>query len=189
MCLPQGYHREGKTPSNTICRLHKSIYGLKQASRQWFAKFSSVLLRKSFTQSSLDHSLFIKNNVNSFVAVFVYVDDVIVANNDSNNIAYLKCFVDSKFKLKDLGQLQYFLSLEVARSKKGISISQRHSALQLLWEARFLGFKPTATRMEANIKLTHDDGEPLKDPELCKRLIGKLLYLTITRPDLPYAVN
>ncbi|RVW20044.1 Retrovirus-related Pol polyprotein from transposon RE2 [Vitis vinifera] len=104
MCLPQGYHREGKTPSNTICMLHKSIYGLKQASRQWFAMFS----------------------------IFVYVDDIIVANNDSNNIAYLKCFVDSKFKLKDLGQLQYFLSHEVARSKKGIPISQRHYALQLL---------------------------------------------------------
>ena len=74
MCLPQGYHREGKTSPNTVCKLHKSIYGLNQALRQWFAKFSSVLLRKGFTQSSSDHSFFIKYNANSFVAVLLYVD-------------------------------------------------------------------------------------------------------------------
>ncbi|RVW51926.1 Retrovirus-related Pol polyprotein from transposon RE2 [Vitis vinifera] len=163
MCLPQGYHREGETPPspNTVCRLHKSIYGLKQASRQWFAKLS----------------------------ILVYVDHIIVASNDSNSIADLKCFIDSQFKLKDPGQLKYFLGLEVARSKNGISISQRHYALQLLSEAGFLGCKPANTPMEANIKLTQDDGEPLKDPELYRRLIWKLLYLTITRPDLSYVVN
>ncbi|RVW88895.1 Retrovirus-related Pol polyprotein from transposon RE2 [Vitis vinifera] len=117
--VPKGYHRERKTPSpNTACRLHKSIYDLKQASRQWFAKLSSVLLRK----------------------VLVYVDDIIIASNDSNNIADLKCFIDSQFKLKDLGQLKYFLGLKVARSKMGISISQRHYALQLLLEVGFLGY-------------------------------------------------
>lgn len=145
-------------------------------------------IEESFTQSSSDHSLFIKNNVDSFVAVLVYVDDIIVASNDSNSIANLKCFIDSQFKLKDLGQLKYFLGLEVARSKKGISVSQRHYALQLLSEAGFMGCKPETTPMEANIKLTQD-GEPLKDPELYRRLIGKLLYLTITRLDLSYAVN
>ena len=104
MYLPQEYHREGETsPPNTVCRLHKSIYGLKQTSRQWFAKFLSVLLKKGFTQSSSNHSLFIKYNVDSFVAVLVYVDDIIVASNDSNSITDLKCFLDGQLKLKDLG--------------------------------------------------------------------------------------
>ena len=148
-----------------------------------------MLLRKGFTQSCSDHSLFIKNNVDFFVTVLVYVDDIIVASNDSNGIADIKCFIDSQFNLKDLGQLKYFLGLEVARSKKGISISQRHYALQLLSEAGFLGCKPATTPMEGNIKLTQEDGEPLKDPKLYRHLIGELLYLTITWPDLSYAVN
>ena len=169
--------------------MHKSIYDLKQASRQWFAKLSSVLLRKGFTQSFSDHSLFIKNKVDSFVAVLVHVDDIIVASNDSSNIAYLKCFIDSKFKLKDLEQLKYLFGLEVARPKMGIFVSQRHYALQLLSVTEFLGYKPTTTPMEANIKLTQDDGKPLEDPKLYRRLIVKLLYLTITRPNLSYAVN
>ncbi|RVW93427.1 putative mitochondrial protein [Vitis vinifera] len=93
------------------------------------------------------------------------------------------------FKLKNLEQLKYFLGLEVARSRKGISISQRHYALQLLSNFGFLGCKPTSTPMEANINLSQDDGELLEDPNLYRRLIGKLLYLTITRPDLAYSVN
>ena len=84
--------------------------------------------------------MFIKYNVDSFVAVLVYVDhDIIVANNDSNGNADLKCFLDSQFKLKDLRQFKYFLGLEVARSKKGIFVSQRLYALQLLSEVEFLG--------------------------------------------------
>ncbi|KAL6336589.1 hypothetical protein AAG906_025144 [Vitis piasezkii] len=111
MCLPQGYHREGKTSPNTVC----------------------------FTQSSSDHSFFIKYNADSFVAVLVYVDhDIIVANNDSSGSADLKCFLDSQFKLKDLKQLKYFLGLEVARSKKE-SVLARLYAFQLLSEAGFLG--------------------------------------------------
>ena len=77
----------------------------------------------------------------------------------------------------------------MAKSKKGISISQRHYALSLLLKAGFLGCKPVTTPMEVNIKLTQDDGESLEDLEFYRRLIGKLLYLTITWPDLSYAVN
>ena len=131
MSLPKGYPHEGETlPSNNVCRLHKSIiYGLEQASRQWFAKFSGVLLDKGFTQSASYHSLFTKRNGESFLALLVYVDDIVIASNDYRTIEKLKTFLDSQFKLKDLGQLKYFLGLEVARSRKGIFVSQRHYAL------------------------------------------------------------
>ena len=123
MSLPQGYsHEEETLPSNTVCRLHKSIYGLKQASRQWFAKFSSFLLDKGFT----------KRNGESFFALLVYVDHIVINDNDYRTIEKLKTFLDNQFKLKDLGQLKYFLGLEVARSRKGIFVNQRHYALQLL---------------------------------------------------------
>ena len=117
MSLPQGYPHKGDTlPSNTIFILHKSIYGLKQASRQWFAKFSSVLLDKGFTQSASNHSLFTKRNGESFLALLMYVDDIVIVDNDYRTIEKLKTFLDSQFKLKDLGQFKYFLGLEVANS-------------------------------------------------------------------------
>ena len=101
--LPQGYLHEGETlPSNTVCRLHKSIYGLKQASRQWFVKFSGVLLDKGFTQSASNHSMFTKHSGKSFFAFLVYVDDIVIADNDYRTIEKLKTFLDSHFKLKNL---------------------------------------------------------------------------------------
>ncbi|WKA10965.1 hypothetical protein VitviT2T_028505 [Vitis vinifera] len=191
MHLPPGYHREGEPllPSNTVCKLHKSIYGLRQASRQWFAKFSGVLISEGFQQSHSDYSLFIKTTGNDFIALLVYVDDIIVASNNKIAANNLKNSLNKSFKLKDLGNLKYFLRLEVARSAKGILINQRKYALELLSETGYLGCKPAQTPMQPNMQLSQDDGELLTDPNMYRRLIGKLIYLTITRLDLTYSVN
>ncbi|RVW50165.1 Retrovirus-related Pol polyprotein from transposon RE1 [Vitis vinifera] len=191
MHLPPGYHREGEPllPSNTVCKLHKSIYGLRQAFRQWFAKFSGVLISEDFQQSHSDYSLFIKTAGNDFIALLVYVDDIIVASNNKIAVDNLKNSLNKSFKLKDLGNLKYFLGLEVARSAKGILINQRKYALELLTETGYLGCKPAKTPMQLNMQLSQDDGELLTNPSMYRRLIGKLIYLTITRPDLTYSVN
>ena len=158
MSLSLGFHREGETlPSNTVCKLHKSLYGLKQASREWFYKLSSVIIYKCFKQSNADHSLFIKFCGTSFIAILVYVDDIVIASNSPGKVTTLKEFLDSQFKLKDLGDLKYFLGLEVARSAKGISLSQRHYALQLLFDTGYLGCKPKTTPMDPNVKLSQDE--------------------------------
>ena len=116
MAVPPGYScREGETlPPNAVCRLHKSIYGLKQASRQWFHKFSSVLLTVGFVQSASDHSLFIKQDGDIFLTLLIYVDDIIIASNNQAAVNELKVTLNNKFKMKDLGPLKYFLGLEVA---------------------------------------------------------------------------
>ncbi|KAL5559476.1 hypothetical protein UlMin_035687 [Ulmus minor] len=123
------------------------------------------------------------------MALLVYVDDIIIASNDNLAVASLKKTLDAKFKLKDLGPLRFFLGLESARSPKGIMISQRPYALQLLQDMGYLGTKPINTPMEVNLKLSKDEGDLLENPALYRRLIGKLLYLTITRPDLSYSLN
>ena len=191
MSLPPGLHSKGELDSKgeLVCKLHKSLYRLKQASRQWFSKFSTTLLQLGFVQSKADYSLFVKQHGKLFIALLVYVDDILVASNDLKAMEDLKLSLDKHFKLKDLGNLRYFLGLEVARSQKGISLCQRKYALEIVHDVGMLGCKPAKTPMEVNLKLSKDEGELLHDVGMYRRLIGRLLFLTITRLDITYSVH
>lgn len=133
--------------------------------------------------------MFIRSRGAVYLALLVYVDDIVIATNDQEEAVNLKLFLNEQFKLKDLGDLKYFLGIEVARSSKGIYICQRHYTLQLLDETGLLGCKPRTTPMDVNLKLRQYEGDLLPDPSLYRRLVGRLLYLTVTRPGLSYSVN
>ena len=192
MTLPPGYTtKEGEhLPPNAVCKLQKSLYGLKQASRQWFLKFRGTLLTLGFQQSNSDHTLFIRNIKGIYTAVLVYVDDIIIASNDDGDVGQLKSDLSNAFKLRDLGPLKYFLGLEIARSSKRISVCQRKYTLGLLEDSGLLACKPSQIPMDPSAKLCSDSAEPvLDDPASYRRLVGRLMYLTITRPDITFAVN
>ncbi|XP_068638413.1 uncharacterized mitochondrial protein AtMg00810-like [Aristolochia californica] len=192
MDLPLGYLQQGESSSShsrLVCKLHKSLYGLKQASRQWYSKFSHVLINFGFLQSKSDYSLFTKGHGFSFVTLLVYVDDIILTDPSSSVIAELKQFLHTQFKLKDLGCLKHFLGLEIAQSKAGIVLSQRHYTLQLLEDSGYLACKPTSVPMDPKLHLTTTDGDLLLDITHYRRLVEKLLYLTLSRPDITFAIH
>jgi hypothetical protein len=186
MMLPPGFARQGETK---VCKLNKSIYGLKQASRQWFAKFSSTLLNAGFSQSMADYSLFILKQGDSLTFVLVYVDDIIISGNDNSAIQHVKHLLEKSFFIKDLGKLKYFLGIEVARSKKGIFLSQRKYTLDILKDTGLIGGRVSPFPMAQHLHLSSTDGTLLPDPSPYRRLVGRLIYLTVTRPDINYAVH
>jgi uncharacterized membrane protein YgcG len=185
MAQPPGFESKGEY----VCHLKKSIYGLKQSPRAWFDKFSKAVVSHGMTRSQADHSVFFKKTKIGIVILVVYVDDIVITGSDKEGIQILINHLSSSFLTKYLGKLRYFLGIEVARSKAGISLSQRKYTLDILQDTGYLGSKPVATPMESNLKLMPDEGDFIDDPDIYRRLVGKLIYLTITRPDISYAVS
>lgn len=126
MKLPSGMIASS---SRDVCRLRRSLYGLKQAPRAWFEKFRSTLLTFNFLQSEYDSSLFFHKSASSIVLFLVYVDDIIITGTDSGFISKLQQFLHATFHMKDLGQLTYFLGLEVHQRATGIFLN-RHEYVQ-----------------------------------------------------------
>lgn len=180
--------RGGTSTENPMCVLKKFLYGLKQASRQWFLKFSTTLMDLGLQKSNTNHTLFLKSNAWISLAILVYVDDIIIGSNDDASVEQVKIDLKKAFKLWDLGPLKYFLGFEIARSSSGISICQRKYDMELLGELGYLACKPSTIPVEPNIKLSQYSNElEIEDPTLDRRLVGKLMY-TITRLDITYAV-
>ena len=182
---PPGY----PDSQNQVCRLRRALYGLKQAPRAWFAKFSSVVAQQGFTPSSYDSALFIRHTSTGIILILLYVDDMIITGDDPAGICDLQKFLNQQFEMKDLGTLSYFLGLEVTSSSDGYYLSQAKYASDLLSKVGLTDSKTVSTPLELNVKLNTTDGEPLSDATLYRQLVGSLIYLTVTRPDLAYAVH
>jgi len=117
---------------NLVYKLNKSLYGLKQVSRNWNKKLTSELLLFSYTQSFVDHSLFVKKYASVITTLLVYVDDVVLIGNRITKMNVVKDHLHSRFHIKDLGPIKYFLGLEVSRSLNGLVLNQRNYYLGLI---------------------------------------------------------
>ena len=178
MKMPEGFAKPGE---NKVCKLLKSLYGLKQASRQWNLKLTKVLQATGFNQSAHDYSLFTLKKGEDLVIVLVYVDDLLITGSNTQLITEVKACLHRQFKLKDLGELKFFLGIEVLRSSKGIIFYQRKYILELIADAGLIGAKPASTPMKSNLRLTsveHDQAngynkdDVLHDITSYQRLIG-----------------
>jgi Reverse transcriptase (RNA-dependent DNA polymerase) len=136
-----------------VCRLHKSLYGLRQAPRMWFSKLTDTLEKYGFVQSKSDYSLFICSKGSAFLAILIYVDGLIVAGNDGTTIKQFKEYLSGAFHMKDLGILKYFLGIEIACASTSLFLCQRKYTLDILTECGMLGAKPAITHIEQNHRL------------------------------------
>ncbi|KAF3652341.1 putative pentatricopeptide repeat-containing protein-like isoform X1 [Capsicum annuum] len=197
MTLRKRFHYD-KKGDNKVYRLVKSLYGLKQASRQWNVKLINALVAAGFTQSHLDYSLLTKKYVDGIVVILIYVDDLLVTCSSMVRIEDAKQVLKDNFKIKDLGDLKYFLGIEFARSLAGILMHQRKYALELISDLGLGRSKPINTPVEINLKMTAHEFDNyfgdsfnslIMDPSDYQRLVGRLLYPIITKPDIYFVVQ
>ncbi|WVZ96725.1 hypothetical protein U9M48_042326 [Paspalum notatum var. saurae] len=189
MKQPPGY--ENKSTPNYVCKLDKALYGLKQAPRAWYARLSAKLHEFGFKASKADTSLFFYNNGEVSIFVLIYVDDIIVASSTHDATTVLLRDLNKDFAIKDLGELHYFLGIEVNKVSDGIILTQEKYANDVLKRAGMMGSKPVSTPLSTSEKLTAHEGSllGLSDATQYRSIVGSLQYLTLTRPDISFAVN
>ena len=171
-----------------VCLLHKSLYGLKQAPCAWFECLSLALLELGFTSCNADPSLFIFHANYILILLLVYVDDVIITGNNPDRIQSIISHLSTRFALKDLGSLSYFLRIKIRCFPEGIFLSQAKYTRDLLTKAVLLDCTHNLTPMAVKTQPYDDDKEPIHFTHY-RSLVGSLQYLTFTRPDITHAVN
>uniref|UniRef100_A0A2N9IQH4 Reverse transcriptase Ty1/copia-type domain-containing protein n=1 Tax=Fagus sylvatica TaxID=28930 RepID=A0A2N9IQH4_FAGSY len=155
---PPGFRAEGEY-AGKVCHLCKSLYGLKQSSRAWFSRFSEVILSMEFVRCHSDHTCFIRRGSDGrCIILLVYVDDIILTGDDTPGITHVKQSLGKVFDIKDLGALKYFLGIEVARSRHGISLSQRKYTLDLLQDTETPGSSVEPERELLPVATLEDKG-------------------------------
>ena len=184
---PPGYVAQGE--SSKVCRLRKAIYGLKQSPRAWFVKFSGLLTSFGFTPCVADPTVLMKQTPRGTIILAVYVDDILMTGSDEAGIKATKEYLKQHLDTRDMGTPRYFLGIEFAYQKGQMALSQRKYALDLLEETGLLGCKPATSPMESRPKFWDTDSPLLDDADRYRRLLGKLIYLTVTRPDIVYTVS
>jgi len=131
----------------------------------------------------------VKKTDHGIVIIVIYVDDLIIIGDNDADISNLKKLLKQKFEMKDLGELHYFFDIELIQFPKGIWLLQRQYALNKLSEYGMTGYKPISIPLEQNVKLSADVGDLVEDTTMYRRIVGSLIYMTITRPNLSYVVG
>jgi hypothetical protein len=179
---PQGFEVEDR--KSHVYRLKKALYGLKQAPRAWYGRIDSFLTSLGFTKSKADSNIYFKIMNNEPVILLLYVDDLFLTGEEKL-IVECKRRLASEFEMKDLGLMHYFLGLEVWQSPERIFLNQGKYTVESLKRFDMLECKP----MKVNLKLLVDTSSDLIDATLYKQIIGLLMYLMNTRPDICFSVN
>ncbi|KAL5787036.1 hypothetical protein ACOSP7_003985 [Xanthoceras sorbifolium] len=196
MRQPEGFKEAGK--ENLVCRLKKSLYGLKQAPRQWYKKFDSFMSSSGFTRCQADHCCYIKRFDNSFIILLLYVDDMLVAGSDMQEIMNLKRELSKQFAMKDLGAAKQILGMRIKRDTKSgtLLLSQAEYIKKVLSRFNIQDAKPVSTPLGIHFRLSKEQSPKTEEERthMAKvpyaSAIGSLMYAMVcTRPDIAQAVG
>ena len=149
----------------------------------------NLALHLGYMASHYNSALFFRCTDKDTILLLLYVDDMIITGDDLNGIQELNDFLSQQFEIKDLGHLSYFLGFEITYSTDEFYITQAKYASELLSRAGLTDSEIVDTPVELNAHFTPSGGKPLSNPSLYRRLVGSLVYLTVTRPDIFYAVH
>ncbi|KAM7502462.1 hypothetical protein LguiB_001366 [Lonicera macranthoides] len=189
---PLGYIRRGE--EEKVYKLKKALYGLKQAPRAWYSRIEAYFVKEGFERCQHEHTLFVKKEGGTkgggikILIVSLYVDDLIFTGNNTYMIEGLKTSMMNEFEMTDLGRMKYFLGVEVIQKSEGIYLSQRKYARELLERFGLQNGNPVKNPIVPGCKLSKEGEGVTVDATAYKQLIGSLLYITATRPDLMYVV-
>ncbi|KAJ9538694.1 hypothetical protein OSB04_031427 [Centaurea solstitialis] len=186
VCQPPGF--EDPRYPDRVYKLNKALYGLHQAPRAWYDTLSTYLLENDFTRGVIDKTLFIKREKREILLVQIYVDDIIFGSTKSSMCKEFEDLMHKKFKMSAMGELTFFLGLQVAQKEDGIFIHQSKYVKDILHKFGFSDVKPASTPMETHKHLTVDPEGQEVDVHHYRSMIGSLMYLTASRPDIMFAV-
>ncbi|KAL4582285.1 hypothetical protein LXL04_006830 [Taraxacum kok-saghyz] len=183
---PPGFVNE-KFPDHCYI-LDKAAYGLKQAPRAWYETLTKFLMQSNFKQGAVDPTLFRKKVGDHFMMVQIYVDDIIFGSIDPKLTVEFKTLMETKFEMSSMGPINFFLGLNVVQNSKGIFINQEAFTKKLLTKFGMTAGSKAKVPMAFGTKLKPSLDEPAVDQTLYRGMIGSLLYLTSSRPDIMFAV-
>jgi hypothetical protein len=174
---------------NYVCKLNKALYGLKQAPRAWYYRLDKFLQDKGFKKGIVDRNLYIKSKGDNLLVVLVYVDDIILGCTNESFVQWFSNSMQTEFEMFMIGELSYFLSLKVNQSSAGIFISQEKYLKEMLKKFQMEDSSPVSKPMVVDCKLSKDDMSPDVDQRTYRSMIGSLLYITASRPDIMQVVG
>ncbi|GJZ38678.1 putative ribonuclease H-like domain-containing protein [Tanacetum coccineum] len=179
---PPGF--EDPAHPNKVYRVVKALYGLHQAPRAWYERLSTFLLKHGYRRGAIDKTLFIKRDRRDIMLVQVYVDDIIFGSTKSSMVKDFEELMQKEFKMSSMGELTFFLGLQVKQSNGGIFLSQDKYVKDILNKFDFRTIKPASTPIEAHKSLGKDEEGEDVDVHTYRSMIGCLMYLTASRPDI-----
>jgi hypothetical protein len=183
---PLGYQKQKK---EMVYRLKKSLYGLKQAPRAWYSKIKSYFCNEGFVKCAHEHTLFVKQEAgDQIIIVSLYVDDLIFTGNDQKLFDNFKISMEKNFAMTDLGRMRYFLGIEVKQTKEGIFMHQQKYACEILNRFNMENCNNVCNPIVSGNKLKKDETGIACDSTNYKQMVGCLMYLLATRPDLAFLV-
>jgi hypothetical protein len=164
------------------------LYGLKQALRAWYARLKTFLLDHGYVMGSVDKTLFTLNHGTDFSTVQIYVDDIIFGGSSHTLVSRFQEMMENEFQMSMMGELTFFLGIQVKQMKQGTFVHQAKCTKDLMKNFNMAELKPVSTLMSTAMSLgPYEDGEAVDQREY-RSMIGSLLYLTVTWPDIQFAV-